>query len=65
MSHDSKNCRIVDRCSIDKTLLIKQCWVKSYDEIMFGSHVWKNNKKERCRIDSRQVFESNIGVGQQ
>ena len=35
-SHDLKNRRIVKVNSIDKTLLIEQCWVKSHDEVTCG-----------------------------
>ena len=43
MLHDLKNYGIVERCSIKKTLLIKQSWMKSRDGAMYGNHEWKSN----------------------
>ena len=48
MSRDSKNCRIVERCSIEKILLIEQYWVRLCDEIM-----WEDNGEEMSRVEDR------------
>ena len=43
MSRDSKNCRIVEKRSINRTLLIEQCWVKSHDEVMYRKIIGKRD----------------------
>ena len=48
MSRDSKNCEIMERCSIEKTLLIEQYWVKSHDQI-----IWKDNRLKINKVDDR------------
>ena len=36
--------------------------VKLRTEIMGRDHVLKKNGEERCKVDDRQLFESNVGV---
>lgn len=61
-SHDSKDCRIVKWYSIEKILLIEQYWVQLHGKVMYRNQVWKVNEEERCKVDNRQIFNSNIGV---
>ena len=49
MSYDSKNCRIVEKYLIDRTLLSEQGWVKSRVEVTCRSHLLEENRKKRCR----------------
>ena len=51
-SHDSKNRKIVERCSINRTLLIELSWGKSRGEITWGGHVVKDKWEERCIVDN-------------
>lgn len=35
MSYDSKNYGFMKKCSINRTLLNKQYWMKSHDEVIY------------------------------